>query len=133
MGFERLMEMKRTQDEIEIQKAYIRMYDGMIAKDEKVLQDVLDDSFVLIHMTGMRQPKDAFIKAVMDGTLNYYSAQHENLPVEISGDTAVLTGKSYLAAAVFGGGRRGWRLQQKCSLIKTDDGWKITESTASTY
>ena len=72
MGFERLMEMKRTQDEIEIQKAYIRMYDGMIAKDEKVLQDVLDDSFVLIHMTGMRQPKDAFIKAVMDGTLNYY-------------------------------------------------------------
>lgn len=42
--------MKRTQDEIEIQEAYIRMCDGMIAKDEKILRDVLDDSFVLIHL-----------------------------------------------------------------------------------
>ena len=133
MGFERLMEMKRTQDEIEIQEAYIRMCDGMIAKDERVLRDVLDDSFVLIHMTGMRQSKEAFIKAVLDGTLNYFSARHDSMTVEISGNTAVLTGKSYVAAAVFGGGRHNWRLQQKCSLIKTDDGWKITESTASTY
>lgn len=133
MGFERLMEMKRTQDEIEIQEAYIRMCDGMIAKDERVLRDVLDDSFVLIHMTGMRQSKEAFIKAVLDGTLNYFSARHDSMTVEISGNTAVLTGKSYVAAAVFGGGRHNWRLQQRCSLIKTDDGWKITESTASTY
>ena len=125
--------MKRTQDEIEIQEAYIRMCDGMIAKDECVLRDVLDDSFVLIHMTGMRQSKEAFIKAVLDGTLNYFSARHDSMTVEISGNTAVLTGKSYVAAAVFGGGRHNWRLQQRCSLIKTDDGWKITESTASTY
>lgn len=133
LGFEMLMEMKRTQDEIEIQETYIRMCDGMIAKDESVLRDVLDDSFVLIHMTGMRQSKEAFIKAVMDGTLNYYSAKHENMPVEINGNTAILTGQSYVAAAVFGGGRHNWHLQQKCSLIKTEYGWKITESTASTY
>ena len=55
-----------------IRQAYMRMYDGMISKDEKVLNDVLDDSFVLVHMTGMRQPKQAFIKAVLNGTLNYF-------------------------------------------------------------
>ena len=125
--------MLTSGDEEEIRKAYIRMYDGMIAKDEKVLREVLDDSFVLIHMTGMRQPREAFIKAVMDGTLNYYSAQHENMPVEIHGDTALLTGKSVVTAAVFGGGRHNWHLQQKCSLKKTADGWKITRSVASTY
>ena len=59
-------------------------------------------------MTGMRQPKQAFIKAV-------------------------LTGQSYVAAAVFGGGRHNWHLQQKCSLKKTDGVWKITRSVASTY
>ena len=116
-----------------IRQAYMRMYDGMISKDEKVLNDVLDDSFVLVHMTGMRQPKQAFIKAVLNGTLNYFSAEHENMPVEISGDTAVLTGQSYVAAAVFGGGRHNWHLQQKCSLKKTDGVWKITRSVASTY
>ena len=33
----------------------------MIAKDEAVLREILDDSFVLVHMTGMRQPKEVFI------------------------------------------------------------------------
>ena len=125
--------MSANADTEEIKQAYIRMYDGMISKDERILDEVLDDSFVLIHMTGMRQPKQAFIKAVLNGTLNYFSAEHENMPVEISGDTAVLIGQSYVAAAVFGGGRSNWHLQQKCSLKKTDGVWKITRSVASTY
>ena len=54
----------------------------------------------------------------MDVTLNYFSAVHENMPVEINGDTAVLTGQTYVSAAVFGGGRSNWHLQQKCSLKK---------------
>lgn len=125
--------MTERNDEQIIRDAYIRMYEGMIKKDESILREVLDDSFVLVHMTGMRQPKQAFIKAVLNGTLNYYSAEHENMPVEISGNTAVLTGQSYVAAAVFGGGRSNWHLQQKCSLKKTDGVWKITRSVASTY
>ena len=125
--------MAERNDEQMIRDAYIRMYEGMIAKDELILREVLDDSFVLVHMTGMRQPKQAFIKAVLNGTLNYFSAEHENMPVEISGNTAVLTGQSYVAAAVFGGGRSNWHLQQKCSLKKTDGVWKITRSVASTY
>ena len=125
--------MAERNDEQMIRDAYIRMYGGMIAKDESILREVLDDSFVLVHMTGMRQPKEVFIKAVLNGTLNYFSAEHENMPVEISGDTAVLTGQSYVAAAVFGGGRHNWHLQQKCSLKKTDGVWKITRSVASTY
>jgi len=125
--------MTERNDEQLIRDAYIRMYEGMIVKDESILREVLDDSFVLVHMTGMRQPKQAFIKAVLNGTLNYFSAEHENMPVEISGDTAVLTGQSYVAAAVFGGGRHNWHLQQKCSLNKTDGAWKITRSVAGTY
>ena len=116
-----------------VKNAYKKMYEGMIAKDEKILDEVLDDSFVLVHMTGMRQAKDVFIKAVMDGTLNYFSAEHEYMPVEINGDTAQLTGQSYVAAAVFGGGRSNWHLQQKCSLKKVNGDWKITQSVASTY
>ena len=116
-----------------VKNTYKKMYEGMIAKDEKILDEVLDDSFVLVHMTGMKQSKDAFLKAVMNGTLNYFSAEHEHMPVEISGDTAVLIGQSYVAAAVFGGGRSNWHLQQKCSLKKVNGDWKIIQSVASTY
>ena len=65
-----------------IRSAYKKMYDGMIAKEEKILWEVLDDSFVLVHMTGMRQTKEEFIKAVLNGTLNYFSVEHEQLSVE---------------------------------------------------
>jgi ketosteroid isomerase-like protein len=127
------MKEAERNDEQLIRDTYVRMYEGMIAKDESILRKVLGDSFVLVHMTGMRQPKDAFIKAVLNGTLNYYSAEHENMPLEINGDTAILTGQSYVAAAVFGGGKSNWHLQQKCSLKKTDGVWKIIRSVASTY
>ena len=60
------------------QAAYQEMYRAMITKDIPVLSAVLDDSFVLVHMTGMRQPKAAFLKAVANGTLNYSSAEHDS-------------------------------------------------------
>lgn len=116
-----------------VSEAYQNMYRAMVEKDAAGLEEVLDDSFILVHMTGMRQSKNAFIQAVMDGTLNYYSALHENISVEINGDTASLTGQSNVTAAVFGGGRSRWRLQQKCTLKKTDGHWRFTKSVASTY
>jgi hypothetical protein len=46
--------MSANADTEEIRQAYIQMYDGMISKDERILDEVLDDSFVLVHMTGMQ-------------------------------------------------------------------------------
>lgn len=128
-----LSAVKQKSRELQIQNAYIQMCDAMIEKDKNVLKDVLDDRFVLIHMTGMRQNKEAFITAVLDGTLNYYSAVHDSMTVTVNADTAVLTGQTRVEAAVFGGAKRHWRLQQKCRLKYTDGRWKIIESTASIY
>lgn len=120
-------------DTEQIQEQYRKMYDAMIRKDAGTLSDILDDSFVLVHMTGMRQPKPTFIQSVLDGTLNYYSAQHENVPVRVDGDAAELTGQSRVNAAVFGGGRHTWRLQQVITLKKTDGVWRMTWAVASAY
>jgi len=116
----------------QIQALYTRMYDGMVRKDAALLEEVLDESFVLVHMTGLRQAKAVFIRAVLNGTLNYYSAQHESMEVTVRGDQAELIGQSRVSAAVFGGGRRTWRLQQDLALKRTGSGWKITQSVAST-
>lgn len=113
--------------------AYREMYRAMIAKDSAALDDVLDDSFVLVHMTGTRQDKRAFIKAVVNGTLNYYSCRDDSIDVKINGDKATLIGKSQVSAAVFGGGKHTWRLEQDLTLVKRDGKWLITRSEASTY
>ncbi len=113
--------------------AYSEMYRAMIAKDIPALSAVLDDSFVLVHMTGMRQSKTAFLKAVENGTLNYASAEHEAVDVTVQGASAVLSGKSRVCAAVFGGGWHTWRLRQDLRLVRKDERWLITLSEAGTY
>ena len=116
-----------------VEDCYREMYRGMIDKDRAVLDEVLDDSFVLVHMTGMRQAKDAFIRAVEDGTLNYYSASHQRMNADIHGSQAELLGQSVVSAAVFGGGRHTWRLQLRLTLAQKGGVWSITEARASTY
>ena len=120
-------------DKEKIENSYRQMYLGMVEKDRGILSEVLDDSFVLVHMTGMRQSKAAFIRAVEDGTLNYYSANHQRMETNVSGGRAELIGQSTVNAAVFGGGPHTWRLQLKLKLAQRADSWKITEAKASTY
>lgn len=120
-------------DKEQIIQLYEQMYEAMINKDRTELERIHDDSFVLIHMTGMRQNKSEYIDAVMGTTLNYYSASHVDMQAEVTGDTARLTGKSKVTAAVFGGGRHTWRLELSFSLIKRDGVWYFTQAAASTY
>ena len=116
-----------------IENCYRQMYNGMIQKDSKLLSEVLDNSFVLIHMTGMRQSKEVFIRAVKDGTLNYYAADHQYMKTELYGESAVFIGKSKVNAAVFGGGRHTWHLLIRMKLILRGNEWLITEAVVSTY
>ena len=120
-------------DEQQIKALYERMYAAMVAKDEAVLREVHADDFVLIHMTGMRQSKDEYIRYILNGTLNYFSAETEDLQIDIHGDEATLTGHSRVNATVFGGGRHTWRLALDMRLRKEDDTWYFTRSEASTY
>ena len=120
-------------DKEQIIQLYHEMYDAMVNKDRAELERVHDDSFVLVHMTGMRQPKEVYISSIMDGTLNYYSADHENMQVEVKDSTAVLVGRSRVTAAVFGGGKHTWRLQLRFQLVKKNGEWRFAMASASTY
>lgn len=109
-------------DKENIENRYRQMYRGMVEKDSGIPADVPDNSFVPAHTTGMRQSQAEFIRVVESGTLNYYSADHQRIDIDINENSAVVIGQSSVNAAVFGGGRHTWRLK----LIKTEDAWKIT-------
>jgi len=123
----------QTDDRQQIQQLYETMYQAMVAKDTATLNHVYADEMVLVHMTGMRQSKRQYLDAIADGTLNYYSAQHEQMDIQIDGDHATMTGRSRVTAAVFGGGRSTWRLQLRFKLVKRDGRWVFTEASAGTY
>ena len=123
----------QTDDRQQIRQLYETMYQAMVAKDTATLNRVYADEMVLIHMTGMRQSKKQYLDAIADGTLNYYTAVHEQMEVTVEGDRAALTGRSRVTAAVFGGGRHTWPLQLRFRLVKRDGQWLFTEARASTY
>ena len=114
-------------------ECYSTMYQGMVQKNKALLDRVLDDSFALLHMTGMCQSKGQYIEAIVNGTLNYYSEQTDTVDITVTGDTARLVGRSRVTAAVFGGGKHTWRLQLTIEAIKRDGQWYFTGAKASTY
>lgn len=122
-----------TDDKTQLIMLYENMYQLMISKDTDNLVKILSEEFALHHMTGMVQEKQEFLQAVRQGVLNYFSAAHEKIDVQITGDHARLTGDSRVLAAVFGGGRHTWRLRQTISCKKKNGAWIMERSIASVY
>ncbi|MCR4668823.1 MAG: nuclear transport factor 2 family protein [Clostridia bacterium] len=116
-----------------IKGLYRRYWDLLIKKDADGLRSMMSKDYYLVHMTGVRQSPDVFLNGLLDGTFNYYSAEHDAISVKVSGSTAEMTGRSRVEAAVYGGRKSTWRLQGDFTLMKEDGEWKFTSSRASTY
>lgn len=122
-------------DEYECARLYDELCTYSMDRDGEGIRRICADGYVLVHMTGMVQLRDEYIAAVQDGTLNYYSIDHDSIVVEIAPDRlkAKIRGRSRVNAAVFGGGHNTWRLQQDLRAEKRDGRWVLVESRASTY
>lgn len=120
-------------DEKKIQELYRDYWRCMIHKDEQRLRELMDEDYYLEHMTGVRQTREEFLAGLRAGTFNYYSAEHDAIEVRVNDNLAEMIGKSRVTAAVYGGGKKSWRLQGFFTLKKEDGAWKMTSSKASTY
>ena len=117
----------------QIRGLYREYWRCMIAKDADGLRGMMTDDYTLLHMTGTKQPAEVFLKGLLDGTFNYYTADHDGIEVTVSGDRASMIGKSRVLAAVYGGGKHSWRLRGDFTLRKENEHWKFSSSSASTY
>ena len=120
-------------EEEKIKELYRQYWEYMICKDESGLRGLMAQDYYLMHMTGIRQSVEEFLRGLKNGTFNYYSAEHDEITVDINGDSAKMTGKSRVLAAVYGSGKRSWRLQGDFTLRKENGSWRLTSSRASTY
>ena len=120
-------------DEEWIRGLYREYWRCMIAKDADGLRGMMTDDYTLLHMTGVKQSAETFLKGPLDGTFNYYAADHDSIEVTVAGDRASMIGKSRVLAAVYGGGKHSWRLRGDFTLRKEEGRWKLSSSRASTY
>ena len=122
-----------TDDRELIREMYRKYWRCMIGKDADGLRSLMAEDYSLLHMTGVRQSADEFLKGLMGGTFNYYSADHDSIEVTLNGNSALMIGRSRVTAAVYGGRKHTWRLQGDFTLRKENGAWKFTGSRASTY
>ena len=123
-----------SMDEKELIRGLYRKYwRYMIDKDAEGLRSLMAGDYYLLHMTGLKQSAEVFLRGLLDGTFNYYSAEHDSIDVEINGDRASMTGHSRVVAAVYGGRKSSWRLQGDFTLRKEEGVWSFTSSRASIY
>ncbi len=120
-------------DQEQIRDLYRKYWQYMICKDADGLRKIMAEDYTLLHMTGVKQSADLFLRGLLDGTFNYYSAEHDSMDVTVAGDRAIMVGKSRVLAAVYGGGKHLWRLRGDFTLRKEQGVWKLTGSQASTY
>ena len=118
-------------DERQLKDLYQEMWQALLSKDIATLDKIHAEDFVLIHMTGMRQPKNEYLRCVREGELNYFSEQTENIFVDAVNKK--LVGQSKVNAAVFGGSRNTWRLQLAFDVEKINGHWILKTARASTY
>ncbi len=128
------MEQGMSMDEKElIRGLYKKYWRYMIDKDAEGLRSLMAGDYYLLHMTGLKQSAEVFLRGLLDGTFNYYSAEHDSIDVKIDGDRASMTGRSRVVAAVYGRRRSSWRLQGDFTLRKEEGVWRFSSSRASTY
>ena len=118
-------------DEQQLKNLYAEMWQALLKKDISTLEKIHADEFILVHMTGMQQPKKEYLRCVRDGELNYFSARTENIFVDAG--AGKLIGQSKVEAAVFGGSKHTWNLQLAFDVEKISGKWILIRGRASTY
>lgn len=116
-----------------LKELYIKLCDASITKNLDILEEILSDDYILVHMTGRKQTKQEYIDSVKNGELKYFKSIHENIEIKINGNEAILIGKTKILASPFGFSKSWWNLKQEILFIKKNGKWTIKKSKAESY
>ena len=113
-------------DQEEVLERFIEFQYAMIEKDLEKLNELLDDSYTLTHMSGKTQTKTEYIGEIMDGTLNYYESIINNPIITITENKALLKADVTLDAKVYG--MKGkWTLHSEQTMEKINGKWYLSQ------
>lgn len=118
--------------EQEVYTVYKKLYEAMIERDTDTIDSLMMDGSVLVHMTGVRQPKREWLQAIEDESMKYYSTKEENIEIILKEKKATLVAQNKVDARIYGS-RNTWPLELTMSMVKFEKDWKISHVEASTY
>ena len=111
-----------NENENELLNFFINFIQAIIKKDKSRMEEFLDSSFVLVHMSGNEEPKNQFISDVMGGVLNYFHSKIINPKIKINNNSGEMVVDVNLDAKVYGM-KGNWTLHSKNIFQKKKGKW----------
>ena len=106
----------------EVFERLIELDESIISKDIEKLQELLDESFILRHMSGKIQSKEEFLDELSGNILNYFKSSMYKPTITIHDDEAEVLVDNRLKARVYGIDGE-WTLHSTIILKKINQKW----------
>ena len=116
----------------EVEDAYRRQLDAMVAGDVNALDEFLADDYAARHITGHEQPKAEWLNQMRDGLFIYHHVDVQSLDTSVEEGVATLASRAFVTVTI-GGSKGRWPLQSTMRFQRRSGCWIATESSSTTY
>jgi hypothetical protein len=111
-----------SEDKQKILVVYLQIDEAMVNKDTKRLEQILDDNYVLEHMTGYHQPKGEWLQQIDNEQMKYYKTMPQKTTITIDGNTAILICDTKIDARIYGF-RNLWSMKMEMHFERRGENW----------
>lgn len=119
-----------SEDKQKILAVFHRIDDAMVNKDTETLDYILDDDYVLIHMTGYQQCKQEWLEQIENEEMKYFKTMPQKTTITINGNTGILICDTKIDARIYGF-RNTWSMKIEMHFEKHGDNWYPVNASAS--
>jgi ketosteroid isomerase-like protein len=119
-----------SEDKQKILAVYQRIDEAMVNKDTVVLDNILDDDYVLVHMTGYPQSKQEWLEQIENEQMKYFKTIPQKTTITIDGNTAILICHTKIDARIYGF-RNTWSMNMEMHFEKHGDNWYPIKAIAT--
>jgi ketosteroid isomerase-like protein len=111
-----------SEDKQKIITIFQQIDEAMINKDTETLEKILDNDYVLVHITGYRQSRQEWFEQIENEEMKYFKTMPQRTTVTVEGNIATLICYTKIDARIYGF-RNTWSMEIEMHFEKRGDNW----------
>lgn len=119
-----------SDDQQKILAVYQRIDEAMVNKDTESLEHILDENYILEHMSGYRQSKQEWLNQIENEQMRYFKTMPQTTTINITGNTAHLICNTKIDARIYGM-THTWSMILEMHFEKRSDNWHPVHAKAT--
>ncbi|MDF1998779.1 nuclear transport factor 2 family protein [Peribacillus frigoritolerans] len=119
-----------SEDKQKILAVYHQIDDAMVNKDTETLDNILDDNYGSVHMTGYQQSKQEWLEQIENEEMKYFKTMPQKTTITIDDNIAILICETKIDARIYGF-RNTWSMKINMYFEKRGNNWYPVNASAS--